>query len=93
MRTVSAMRLVPRNLAYSAAAPRTASLRFSAGTLPATRLRTSFMTSDSSLAGRSRTPAGSWSMTRRRMMASWNASHTPMTSSAGNAHHIAVIIP
>ena len=29
-----------------------------AGTLPATRFRTSFMTSDRSLAGRSRTPAG-----------------------------------
>ena len=56
--TVSAMRLMPRSSMYSADAPPTASLTDAAGTLPATRLRTSFMTSDRSFADRSRTPAG-----------------------------------
>ena len=49
--TVSAMRLMPRSSMYSAAAARTGSLTLAAGTLPATRLRTSLSTSDSSLAG------------------------------------------
>ena len=91
--TVSAMRLMPRSCRYSADAARTASLTLAAGTLPATRLRTSLRTSESSLAGRSRTPAGRWSVTSRRMMASWKASHSTMTASAGSAHHIAVITP
>ena len=56
--TVRAMRLMPRRCRYSAEAARTASLTVDAGTLPATRLRTSFMTSDRSFAERSRTPAG-----------------------------------
>ena len=49
--TVSAMRLMPRSCRYSAAAARTDSLTLAAATLPATRLRTSLSTSDSSLAG------------------------------------------
>ena len=67
--------------------------RSAAGTLPATRLRTSLITSDSSLPGSSRTPAGRCAVTRCRMMASWNASHSPMTTNAGKAHHMAVITP
>jgi hypothetical protein len=91
--TVSDMRLMPRSRRYSAEAACTASLTVEAGTLPATRLRTSFIHERKIVLRKRAHALGQMLRHQAKDDRVLNVSQRPMIASAGSAHHIAVINP